>query len=81
VTPAQWALLAAVSGNATPRDLAGRLGDSVFRAVCRAHDLVVLGLIGTSSGQDFAGRRFTFLESWVYADRAGARCGPRPRRR
>jgi hypothetical protein len=45
ITPAQWALLARVEETATPRELAAALGDSVFRSVCRAYELLRLGLL------------------------------------
>jgi hypothetical protein len=45
ITPAQWAVLSQVDGGTTPRELAAALGDSVFRAVCRAYELLRLGLL------------------------------------
>lgn len=45
ITPAQWAVLAQVDRETTPRELAAALGDSVFRTVCRAYELLRLGLL------------------------------------
>ena len=52
VTPEQWALLALVDGAATPRELAGPLGDSVFRTLCRAYELMRLGLLAAEPAPD-----------------------------
>jgi hypothetical protein len=45
ITPEQWAVLSQVDGPTTPRELAAALGDSVFRSVCRAYELLRLGLL------------------------------------
>jgi hypothetical protein len=50
VTPAQWALLALLDVPATPGELAGALGDSPFRTLCRSYELVTLGLLTTPAG-------------------------------
>jgi hypothetical protein len=45
VSPAQWALLVRASDGTTPRELAMRLGRSVFATTVEAYRLVELGLL------------------------------------
>jgi hypothetical protein len=52
ITPEQWAVLVLVGDATTPRELAVELGDSVFRTLCRAYELVRLGLLRTPSIPD-----------------------------
>jgi len=63
ITPQQWALLVLAEDGVTPRELAGPLGDSVFRTLCRCYELLRLGLLDAPSatGPDPAGARPLFL--------------------
>jgi hypothetical protein len=50
VSPAQWALLVRASDGTTPRELAMRLGRSVFATTVEAYRLVELGLLVVPGG-------------------------------
>ena len=63
ITPRQWALLALAEEGVTPRELAGPLGDSVFRTVCRCHELLRLGLLDAPSATAPAPGAALFLAS------------------
>jgi hypothetical protein len=67
ITQQQWALLSGVEGATTPRELAAALGDSVFRTVCRAYELLRLGLLAgpPESGEVRYGARPLFLAGYA----------------